>query len=100
MLSLRVIDYLGESSAALDPEQAPPVAEAVLSALESGEVELTFAGVQGVTTAFTNNLLLLIVAEHPLDALRGRLHFRVGSRLQREVLDRSMRAVKELKTSP
>lgn len=100
MTTLRVIDYLEELTA-LGPEQAPPVAEAVLDALKvGGEVELTFAGVQGVTTAFTNNLLLLIFAEHSFDALRGRLHFRVGSRLHRETLDRSMRALKELKSSP
>lgn len=98
MTTLRVVDYLDELTA-LGPEQAPPVAEAVLDALQHGDVELTFAGVQGVTTAFTNNLLLLIFAEHSLDALRGRLHFRFGSRLHRETLDRSMRALKELKSS-
>ena len=99
MTDLKVLDLLDEPTA-FGPEQAPPVAEAVLDALKHGEVELTFAGVQGVTTAFTNNLLLLIFAEHSIDALRGRLHLRVGSRLQREVLDRSMQAVKALKSSP
>ena len=99
MTTLKVLDFLEEPTA-LGPEQAPPVAEAVLDALKSDAVELTFAGVQGVTTAFTNNLLLLIFADYSLEQLRGRLHLRVSSRMQRDMLDRSMRALKELKSSP
>ena len=97
---IRVVDFLGDEPSALGPEQAPPVAEAVLDALKHGEVELTFAGVQGVTTAFTNNLLLLIFSDYSFGDLRGRLHFRFSSRLQRDVLVRSMTALKELKSSP
>ena len=99
MTTLKVLNYLGEPNA-LGPEQALPVAEAVLNALKSDTVELTFAGVQGVTTAFTNNLLLLIFTEHSMEELRGRLHLRVSSRMQRDMLDRSIRALKELKSSP
>ena len=99
MTKIRVVELL-DVPTALGPEQADPVGNAVLRALQTGEVELSFVGVEGMTTAFTNALLLQIFESYRIDELRGRLHLLANSRLHREIILRSMTALKELKSSP
>jgi len=78
------------------PVDAERVAADVIGALNRGEnVTLDFQGIEGLTTAFATVLFRTLFASFTPEVIRARVHFRLQSQLQREVMQRSVQAARE-----
>lgn len=91
---LRASDFWRPSESIVDG--AERLAEAAVAALRlHRRITISLSGVRGVTSSFANVLLLRILQEIGTTAISERVTFETDSEAQKQVLERSVAAVRQ-----